>query len=202
VVAISERDYATASGAVERALAINPNSALGWGVAAIVSAFVGDYATALDRAAQAIRLNPLDPLRYKLRLPPIHRNREPSGRDSWTPEPFSFDGLIERARQRAAQLYVPPPAPAPELVQQIDYDAHYRLAFKPEYALFGNGPGPYPVSETRLPGRGDGQGSGHQAGPRRSAPYNTTRPTARPSSASSSKADPWRSCPRTGRPSR
>ena len=61
------------------------------------------------------------------------------------PEPFSFDGLIERARQLAAQLYVPPPAPAPEVVQQIDYDAHHKLAFKPEYALFGNGPGPYPV---------------------------------------------------------
>jgi adenylate cyclase len=64
VVAISERDYATASGAVRRALAINPSSALGWGVAAIVSAFAGDYAAALDRAARAIRLNPLDPLRY------------------------------------------------------------------------------------------------------------------------------------------
>jgi adenylate cyclase len=64
VVAISERDYATASGAVGRALAINPSSALGWGVAAIVSAFAGDYAAALDRAARAIRLNPLDPLRY------------------------------------------------------------------------------------------------------------------------------------------
>ena len=63
------------------------------------------------------------------------------------PEPFSFDGLIERARQLAAQLYVPPPAAAPEVVQQIDYDAHHKLAFKPEYALFGNGPGPgpYPI---------------------------------------------------------
>ena len=37
------------------------------------------------------------------------------------PEPFSFDGLIERARRLAAQLYVPPPAAVPEVVQQIDY---------------------------------------------------------------------------------
>ena len=44
------------------------------------------------------------------------------------PAPFSFDGLIERARQLAAQLYVPPPSPAPEVVQQIDYDAHHTLA--------------------------------------------------------------------------
>ena len=46
------------------------------------------------------------------------------------PEPFSFDGLIERARRLAAQLYVPPPAAVPEVVQQIDYDAHRKLAFK------------------------------------------------------------------------
>ena len=46
------------------------------------------------------------------------------------PEPFSFDGLIERARRLAAQLYVPPPAAVPEVVQQIDYDAHHKLAFK------------------------------------------------------------------------
>jgi adenylate cyclase len=64
VVAISERDYATASGALERALAINPSSAISWGVAAIIKAFVGDYGAALDQAARAIRLNPLDPLRY------------------------------------------------------------------------------------------------------------------------------------------
>ena len=64
VVAISDRDYATALGALGRALAINPSSALGWGVSAVVNGFVGDYAAALDQAARAIRLNPLDPLRY------------------------------------------------------------------------------------------------------------------------------------------
>ena len=35
------------------------------------------------------------------------------------PEPFSFDGLIERARRLAAQLYVPPPAAVPEVVRRI-----------------------------------------------------------------------------------
>ena len=35
--------------------------------------------------------------------------------------------------------------PVPEVVQQIDYDAHHRLQFKPDHALFGGGPGPYPV---------------------------------------------------------
>jgi periplasmic glucans biosynthesis protein len=61
------------------------------------------------------------------------------------PEPFSFDGLIERAHQLAARPYIPPQTPAPELVRQIDYDAHHKLQFKPDHALFGDGPGPYPI---------------------------------------------------------
>ena len=62
------------------------------------------------------------------------------------PEPFSFEGLIEQARQLAAKPYSPPPRPAPEVVQQIDYDAHGKLHFKPEDALFRDGPGVYPVT--------------------------------------------------------
>lgn len=62
------------------------------------------------------------------------------------PEPFSFELLIERARAQAAQPYVPPPLPAPDVVKRIDYDAHGKLRFRPEYALFGDGPGAYPVT--------------------------------------------------------
>ena len=61
------------------------------------------------------------------------------------PEPFSFEGLVERARQLAARPYARPPMPAPEVVQQIDYDAHHKLQFEPSCALFGDGPGAYPV---------------------------------------------------------
>jgi glucans biosynthesis protein len=61
-------------------------------------------------------------------------------------EPFSFEALIDRARRMAAADYVPPPRPAPEVVQRIDYDAHGKLRFRPEYALFGDGPGVYPVT--------------------------------------------------------
>ena len=61
------------------------------------------------------------------------------------PERFSFEGLIERAPRLAARPYVPPPTPAPGAVRRIDYDAHHKLRFKPEHALFGDGPGPYPV---------------------------------------------------------
>ena len=62
------------------------------------------------------------------------------------PEPFSFESLIERARALAAQPYVPPLQPAPDVVRRIDYDAHGKLRFRPEYALFGDGPGVYPVT--------------------------------------------------------
>lgn len=61
-------------------------------------------------------------------------------------EPFTFEGLIARAREMASRSYVPPPRPAPEIVQQLDYDAHGKLRFRPEYALFGDGPGVYPVT--------------------------------------------------------
>ena len=61
-------------------------------------------------------------------------------------EPFSFGALIERARAAAGRPYVPPPRPAPEVVQQLDYDAHGKLRFRPEYALFGQGPGVFPVT--------------------------------------------------------
>lgn len=61
-------------------------------------------------------------------------------------EPFSFEGLIERARTMAAREYVSPPRPAPDVVQRIDYDAHGKLRFRPEYALYADGPGAYPVT--------------------------------------------------------
>jgi periplasmic glucans biosynthesis protein len=72
--------------------------------------------------------------------------QEASGLKYGQAEPFSFEGLIERARQLAAAPYVPPPRPAPEIVQQIDYDVHGKLRFKPDYALFLDGLGVYPVT--------------------------------------------------------
>ena len=55
--------------------------------------------------------------------------------------------LIERARTRGRpRPTCPPPTPAPEVVKRIDYDAHGKLRFRPEYALFADGPGVYPVT--------------------------------------------------------
>ncbi|MDB5975845.1 MAG: glucan biosynthesis protein [Nevskia sp.] len=60
--------------------------------------------------------------------------------------PFSFEALIEQARARAGQPYVPPPALSREVLERIDYDAHGKIHFKPEYALFAKGPGQFPVT--------------------------------------------------------
>ena len=62
------------------------------------------------------------------------------------PEPFSYELLIERAKAMAARPYAPPPQPAPDVVRRIDYDVHGKLRYRPEYALFGDGPGVYPVT--------------------------------------------------------
>lgn len=63
-----------------------------------------------------------------------------------TARPFSYDWLKERARALAKEPYVPPPKPNPEIVQKIDYEEHGRIRFKPEYALFADGPGQFPVT--------------------------------------------------------
>ena len=61
-------------------------------------------------------------------------------------EPFSFDALIARANALAQQPYTPPPRPDPALVQKIDYDAHGKLRFNTDAALWAEGPSTYPVT--------------------------------------------------------
>lgn len=60
--------------------------------------------------------------------------------------PFSFAALKTLAKDMAGLVYVPPPSPSPDLVSQIDYDEHGRIRFRPDCALFGNGPGKYAVT--------------------------------------------------------
>ena len=55
------RDLANAIPWLDRAIALNPNSALAFGLGAIVRNFAGDYATAIDHAERAMRLSPFDP---------------------------------------------------------------------------------------------------------------------------------------------
>ena len=62
VVGVVERDYETALEALDRSLALSPSSALAFGFSAIVRAWMGDDATAIEHAKIGIRLSPFDPL--------------------------------------------------------------------------------------------------------------------------------------------
>ncbi len=46
----------------------------------------------------------------------------------------------------AAMPYVPPPRPSPEILEKIDYDAHGKIRFKTDLALWADGPGEFPVT--------------------------------------------------------
>jgi glucans biosynthesis protein len=61
-------------------------------------------------------------------------------------EAFSFEGLKARARDLAGKPYEPPPNPKPDVLEKIDYDAHGKIRFKPELALWAGGPSPWPVT--------------------------------------------------------
>ncbi|WP_230531428.1 glucan biosynthesis protein [Microvirga roseola] len=63
-----------------------------------------------------------------------------------SPAPFSFAALKKRAREMASAPYTPPPRPASEVLQQIDYDAHGKIKFKTDLALWANGPSEFPVT--------------------------------------------------------
>ncbi|MBA5778665.1 glucan biosynthesis protein [Stappia sp. F7233] len=51
------------------------------------------------------------------------------------PVPFSFETLTDRARGLAAKPYQPTPVQAAEVLEEIDYDAHWKIAFRPERTL-------------------------------------------------------------------
>ena len=60
--------------------------------------------------------------------------------------PFSFDLLKAYAKSLAGRAYVPPPSPSSDVLTRIDYDAHGKIRFKTEDALWAEGPGPFPVT--------------------------------------------------------
>ena len=59
---------------------------------------------------------------------------------------FSFDQLIARARDMARTPYQAPPAVPAAVLDQIDYEAHGKIHFKSDYAVFADGPGPFPLT--------------------------------------------------------
>ncbi len=54
---------------VDRAVTLNPNSALGYGESATVHCFRGDYEIAADHATRAMRLSPYDPMFWAFCMP-------------------------------------------------------------------------------------------------------------------------------------
>jgi glucans biosynthesis protein len=62
------------------------------------------------------------------------------------PAPFSFEALKARARDLARSPYVAPPRPSGDILEKIDYDAHGKIRFKPEMALWAEGASPFPVT--------------------------------------------------------
>jgi glucans biosynthesis protein len=59
---------------------------------------------------------------------------------------FSFDSLIAQARAQAKAPYKPQPTPPRDILEKIDYEAHGKIKFDTDYALFADGPGQFPVT--------------------------------------------------------
>ena len=57
---------------------------------------------------------------------------------------FSYDWLKRHARDLSARPYEAPPRPDPAIVERIDYDAHGKLRFRKDFALYREGS--YPIS--------------------------------------------------------
>ncbi|MGB7192855.1 MAG: glucan biosynthesis protein D [Collimonas pratensis] len=59
---------------------------------------------------------------------------------------FSFETLIEQARTQAAAPYRAQQTAPREILEKIDYEAHGKIKFKNDYALFADGAGQFPLT--------------------------------------------------------
>src|SRR5450830_1814176 len=60
--------------------------------------------------------------------------------------PFSFEALIAQVRVSAQSPYQPQNKPPAAILDKIDYEAHGKIKFNTDAALFANGPGKFPVT--------------------------------------------------------
>ena len=58
---------------------------------------------------------------------------------------FSYERLRQRAKSLATRPYVEPVPPSPDIVKALDFAVSQKIAFRPEYELWHNGPGEFPV---------------------------------------------------------
>lgn len=63
-----------------------------------------------------------------------------------TDTPFSFEGLIQQAKESAKSPYVAPQQVPDSAVASINYDIYSKIMYKPEYALFNEGVSRFPVT--------------------------------------------------------
>ena len=61
-------------------------------------------------------------------------------------EPFSFEALKARVDAMAGAPYAAPQPGKPDMLWRIDYDAHGKIRYRTDDALFADGPGRYPVT--------------------------------------------------------
>ena len=62
------------------------------------------------------------------------------------PAAFSFEALAQEAARLARLRYSAPPHPDAAILNRIDYDAHGKIKFKTDLALWAEGPSPFPVT--------------------------------------------------------
>jgi glucans biosynthesis protein len=62
------------------------------------------------------------------------------------PRPFSFERLVTEAKALAGRPFVADTSLPADVLQRIDYDAHGKIKYNPELAVFRDGPGPFPVT--------------------------------------------------------
>ncbi|MBV8740188.1 MAG: glucan biosynthesis protein, partial [Sinobacteraceae bacterium] len=71
---------------------------------------------------------------------------DPPGLRLGKPQPFSFDALSKEMQALAARPYQRDNSLPAALLDRIDYEEHGRIKFKPEDALYGAGPGEFPIT--------------------------------------------------------
>jgi glucans biosynthesis protein len=74
----------------------------------------------------------------------------PAGLRFGNPQPFSYDTLIAHARVLSRRPYTAPAAPPADVLAGINYEAHGKIQFRSDMALFADGPGQFPVTFVHL----------------------------------------------------
>ncbi len=71
---------------------------------------------------------------------------EPDSLQFEAPVPFSYDLFRSQARERAQAPYQPPPRPSPEVLAKINYEEWGKIKYRDAFALFADGPAPFPIT--------------------------------------------------------